>query len=163
MKNVIQTQLSAEDRTQIDTLINQLETLVQGKLSAMTELERKAYGSVNEQNKLLVNKIRDYRAQQGNLSAPEIDWDEFESDYQSRVFLETRLERLRSMAFRMESTKILHDYDNYHDALIDYGYAQYKKGAGESGYTEKVAELKQFFPRTITPQSNTPSADNTGV
>lgn len=163
MKNVIQTQLSAEDKIQIDTLINQLENLLQGKLSAMTENERLVYGSVNEQNKLLINKVHDYQQQHPTMSAPEVDWEEFETDYQSRTFLETRLTTLRSIAYRMESTKILHDYDNYQDALIDYGYAQYKKGAGESGYTEKVAELKQFFPRTITPQSNTPSADNTGV
>lgn len=148
MKNVIQTSLTTEDRTQIDVLLTQLETLLTGKLSAMTEDERLEYGSINEKYKLLVNKVRDYRNQQQALSSPEVNWEEFESDYQARTFLETRLNRLRSLAYQMESTKILHDYDNFHYSLTDYSYSQYKKGAGESGFTEKVAELKQFFPRS---------------
>jgi hypothetical protein len=56
----------------------------------------------------------------------------------------------------MQSTQILHDYDNYQDSLTNYAYAQYRKGAGEPGYTELVAELKQFFPRTKKTTPETP-------
>lgn len=44
--------------------------------------------------------------------------------------------------------KIVHDYDNYQDVLIDYDYSQYKANTKAPGFTEKVEELKQFFPNT---------------
>ena len=112
-----------------------------------------ALDSVNEQNKLLVNKVRDYQQSSPAMSSPDVDWTEFESDFQARAFLESRAARLSSLAYQMQSTKILHDNDNYQDALNDYAYAQYKKGANEPGFTEKVAEIKQFFPRStpVTP------------
>ena len=153
MKNIIVTQLPSEERLVIDDLITQLETALAGKLVALTEEERVRYGSINEQNKLLVNKVRDYRQNSPAMSSPDVDWTEFESDYQTRAFLESRGDRLASLAFQMQSTKILHDHDNYQDALNDYAYAQYKKGAGEPGFTEKVAEIKQFFPKS---KKNTP-------
>lgn len=61
MKNIIQTQLTAADRTTIDGLVAQLEMVLAGKLAALDEAERVRYGSINEQNKLLVNKVRDYQ------------------------------------------------------------------------------------------------------
>ena len=148
MKNMIRTHLTAAEQTTIDNLITQLETALEGKLAALGEDERRQYGSINEQNKLLVNKVRDYSKNSPAMSAPEVDWTEFEADYQSRQFLESRADKLRSLAYQMQSTKILHDYDNYQDALTDYGYAQYKKGANENGYAEKVADLNQFFPKS---------------
>ncbi|MCX2679885.1 hypothetical protein OOZ15_08055 [Galbibacter sp. EGI 63066] len=147
MKNVIQTSLTEKDKSQVDELITKLEDLLKGKLSALTEQERIKYGSINEQNKLFVNKVNGYVQTTPTLCAPEVDWEDFKKDYNARLFLESRTERLQSLAFQMESTKMMHDYDNFRDALIDYNYAQYKKGAGENGYTEKVAELRQFFPR----------------
>lgn len=156
MKNVIQTQLTPDLKTQIDTKIAELEALFQGKLAALNADQRKFYGLINEQNKLFVNKVRDYKANQPQLSADDVNWDEFENDYQARVFLETRKEKLASLVYQMESTKILHDYDNYNDALDDYAYSQYKKGREAIGFAEKVAELKQFFPRT---QKSSPSED----
>lgn len=148
MKNIIQTQLTAELQTQIDEKIAELEALLQDKLVALNADQRKLYGVINEQNKLFVNKVRDYRLNQPQLSADDVNWEEFENDYQARVFLETRKDKLASLVYQMESTKILHDYDNYNDALDDYAYSQYKKGREVIGFAEKVAELKQFFPRT---------------
>ncbi|MGC2236648.1 MAG: hypothetical protein WA584_10835 [Pyrinomonadaceae bacterium] len=163
MKNIIKTQLTKTERETIKDLVSQLETAVASKLSALTEEERSRYGSVNEQNKLLVNKTRDFRQNQPAMSSPDVDWNEFESDYESRVFLESVANRLSNIAYQMQSTKILHDYDNYQDALNDYAHAQYKKGVGEAGYTEKVAELKQFFARTgKNKPSDEENAENKG-
>ena len=162
MRNMIQTSLPANDRTTILDLITQLETILTGKLTALTEDERVRLGSINEQNKLLVNKVRDYRQNSPNLSSPDIDWTEFESDYQSRVFLESCANRLKSITYQMQSTKIMHDNDNYQDALGDYAYSQYKKGAGEPGFAEKVAEIKQFFPKTKNKPPTPPEPSSEG-
>ena len=145
---MIETGMTAADRTVITDLITDLEVKTAGKFVALTEDERSKYGSVNEQNKLLVNKTHDYQANSPAMSSPDVDWAEFESDYQTRLFLENCIQRLESIAYQMRSTKILHDHDNYQDALNDYAYAQYKKGAGEAGYAEKAAEMKQFFPKS---------------
>lgn len=156
MKNIIETLLTQSDRDKIDGFIAEIEAQVAGKLSALTEEERIRYGSINEQNKLLVNKVRDYQQTSPAMSSPDVDWAEFEADFQARAFLESRAARLSSLAYQMQSTKILHDNDNYQDSLNDYAYAQYKKGANEPGFTEKVAEIKQFFNRTGTGIPPTP-------
>ncbi|MCK8523094.1 hypothetical protein M0D21_16065 [Aquimarina sp. D1M17] len=159
MRNIIQDQFTVEEKQQAEQLVTQLEALFISKLSGLTEKQRQDYKAINEKNKLFVNKVWDYRQHSAGLSSPDVDWQEFESDYKARVFTENLLGRLESLAYRLESTKILHDYDNYQDALNDYAYSQYSKGAGKPGYTEKVAELKQFFNRT-RPQ---PKGDETEV
>jgi len=148
MKNIIQSQLSEADRTAITKSISDLETTLSGKTGTLSADERRRYGSVNEQNKLVVNKAREYQQTQPAMSAPDIDWAEFESDYQTRAFLETCINRLTGIMQALESTKIMHDYDNFQDALKDYGYAQYKYGAGEEDYFPKVEEFKQFFTKS---------------
>lgn len=150
MKNIIKNTLPQAEREQLFNLISQIEEILNGKLVALTEEERKYYGSINEKNKLLVNKVRDYRLNSPSLSSPDIDWDEFESDFQARAFYEGFLLRLKSISYQIESSKILHDYDNYQDALREYNYTQYKRDIQESGYSEKVADLRQFFNRTGT-------------
>ena len=67
-----------------------------------------------------------------------------------RSFYETTITRLESLVAQFEAAKILHDHDNYQDSLDDYAFAQYKFGAGAPGAEGKVADLKQFFPRSGT-------------
>ncbi|GAA4273177.1 hypothetical protein U6A24_07860 [Aquimarina gracilis] len=148
MRNIIQDQLTHEEQLEAENLVSKLEAIFIDKLSALTEKERQDYKAINERNKLFVNKVWDYRRHSAGLSSPDVDWQEFESDYKARAFAEYLLGRIGSIAYRLESTKILHDHDNYRDALNDYAYSQYSKGAGKPGFTEKVAELKQFFNRT---------------
>ncbi|WP_103864113.1 hypothetical protein [Aquimarina sp. I32.4] len=159
MRDIIQDLLTQEERDQATALVGQLETIFASKLAALTEKERSSYKAINETNKLFVNKVWDYRQHSDSLSSPDVDWQEFETDYQARVFAENLLGRLESLAYRLESTKILHDYDNYQDALNDYSYSQYSKGAGKAGFTEKVAELKQFFNRTKSTPKTTPEEE----
>ena len=89
------------------------------------------------------------------MSSPDIDWAEFENDYQSREFIQDINQRLEGLLSGLQSAKILHDWDNYQAALTDYGYTQYKKGSGAVGYDAKINELRQFFSRTTSTSSNT--------
>ena len=159
MRNIIQDLLTQDEKKQAENLVAQLEAIFIDKLSALTEKERRDYKAINEKNKLFVNKIWDYRQHSSTLSSPDVDWEEFEKDYKARVFTENLLGRVESLAYRLESTKILHDYDNYQDALNDYAYSQYSKGAGKPGFTEKVAELKQFFARTKSTPTTKPTEE----
>jgi len=148
MKSTYVTQFPESDRDRLDDLLEQIETLIIGKLTAMTEADRVAYGSINEQNKLLVNKVWEMHQNNPSMSSPDVDWVQFKEDYDARQFLDTRGDRFARIASLFKSTKIRHDHDNYQDALDDYAYSQYRKGADDPGFTEKVAELKQFFNRT---------------
>ena len=117
--------------------------------------DRQRYGSINEQNKLLVNKVMDYHKSQPNLQTPHFDWVEFENDFNSRTNLETMISRLESMVTRLKNAKILHDYDNYQAALDDYAYTTFMAGTGTVGYENKMTDLKQFFGRASNTSSKT--------
>ena len=149
MKNIIRSAFNETARASITAAVATAEQLISaGNLAPLSPDERRRYGSVNEQNKLLINKVRDYRAAAPQLSSPDVDWAEFDSDYEMRGFFETMAARLHSLASQLESGKIQHDHDNYQDALDDYAYTQYKAGASSPGAAEKAAALKGFFNRT---------------
>ena len=146
--NLRNVHLTPAELSTIKQAMADLETTLQGVDVQLTPEDRIRYGSINEQNKLLVNKVQDFHANSPELSVPEVDWDEFELDYNSRGNYESLIARLESLALNMRNAKILHDYDNYQSALADYSYTAYKAGGGTPGYETKMNELKQFFAKT---------------
>lgn len=136
---------SATEKTAVNTAVTSLETALTAKLANLSPDERQQYGSVNEQNKLIINKVKDFRDSQPNLSSPDVDWAEFMNDYDTRSFLQTTIQRLQSLIDGLGNAKILHDWDNYQASLTDYDYAKYKVSSNAIGYQTKVAELGQFF------------------
>ena len=155
--------LTISERDQAFSLIDQLQTLLQSKLVQLNAEERKKYGSVNEQNKLLINKVRDYSRAMPNLRDPDVDWTEFEADYLDRETLEMLSTRLLSFVYALESTKIVHDYDNYHASLNDYSHAQYRAERKQAEYIQKVNDLQQLFPRSSNSKGKDDSAEDTVV
>ena len=143
--DLVQQHLQPTDVAAIDQAITALEAAFADKNRNLSAEERMRYGSINETNKLLVNKVYDYRQTQSGLSSPDIDWPEFEADYQDRMILETRINRLRTILENLSNLKILHDYDNFQNALTDYAYTQYKKDTVTTGYKQKYDDLRQFF------------------
>ena len=152
---------TTEEITAIQNALNTLQTALTPKLANLTADERQQYGSIKEQNKLIVNKVKDYRENQPNLSSADIDWNEFLEDYNSRSFLQASIEQLEELVSGMKNAKILHDWDNYQAALIDYKYTQYKNNSGATGYSTKEADLKQFFSRAKS-SNNEPENSNEG-
>ena len=133
------------DKAAVNTAIVSLEAAVSDKLANLTTEERQRYGSVNEQNKLIINKVKDYNDTQPGLSSPDIDWNEYNNDYDTRSFLQTTIQRLQGILIGMENAKILLDYDNYTAALTDYDFAKYKASTQAVGFQPKVDGLAQFF------------------
>lgn len=155
--DLIQMHFTASEMDQADALINQLRDLLQPKTKNLTADEIAQYASINEKNKLFVNKVLDYHEAQPQLSSPDVDWAEYTADHLDRRFLQSRIEALQGIIEMMDETRILHDYDNYQNALTDYRYTKYKDETdGGQGYTEKHRELKQFFPNT----GNEPNSPN---
>ena len=140
----------AAEKTAVNTALTALETALAPKFNNLTAEDRRKYGSVNEQNKLIVNKVLEFRNNQPALSNSDVDWVEFQSDFDSRAFLQATMLRLQSLIDGLNNNKVLHDFDNYQAALADYGYSQYKAGSKAAGFETKVAEIAQFFNRTGT-------------
>ena len=150
------------EQTALTDALNSLEAALTGKLANLSGEERRQYGSVNEQNKLIINKVKDYRSGEPALSSQDVDWDEFERDYTTRLILQNTILRLQSVMDGLGAAKILHDWDNYQAALADYEFARYKNNRGAIGFATKAAELAQFFsggPNTVPP----PPISDTGV
>jgi hypothetical protein len=136
---------SATEKTAINTVLANLELALADKLANLSAAERQQYGSVNEQNKLIINKVKSFHDAQPTLSSPDIDWAEFNSDFDTREYLQAAIQRLQSLIDGLGNAKILHDYDNYQAALTDYDFAKYKASTNAVGFQTKVAELSQFF------------------
>jgi hypothetical protein len=149
-ENLNNVHYTAAEKTAASTALTALETALTAKFRNLSPDERKKYGSINEQNKLIVNKALDYHNNQPALSSPDVDWTEFQNDYDSRTFIQAVIARLQSLQDGLDNNKILHDYDNYQAALTDYGFSQYKAGTKVAGFETKVNEMAQFFPRTGT-------------
>ena len=144
LKNVHYTQAQ---KTATLAALTSLETELSANMSNLSPEERRRYGSINEQNKLFVNKALDYYNSQPTLSSSDVDWAEFHNDHSSREFIEGVMARLQELLTGLNNNKILHDSDNYQAALTDYGYSQYKAGTKAPGFENKANELGQFFRR----------------
>ncbi len=127
--------------------VDQLEKALETININLTPEDRNRYGRVNEQNKLFINKVKNFAVSHPNMRSLDVDYNEFLEDFQSREFLEGIINRLNSLTVRMTNAKTLHDYDNYQDALTDYGYTSFRAGAAGTGFEVKHKELKQFFKK----------------
>ncbi|MXS71302.1 hypothetical protein GSF70_08730 [Flavobacteriaceae bacterium W22] len=157
--NLNNTHLNSQQIADAQAAILALENALSAININLTADDRRRYGSINEQNKLFVNKVYDYGKNQPSLAAPEVDWQEFNSDYSSRQVLEGFIARLESLTTRLGNAKILYDYDNFQAALTDYAYTTYKAATSEAGYETKQSDLKQFFAKTSKNTEN-PSSES---
>ena len=82
LTNMNSRHFTADEKTAILNHLSALETALAVGLRNLTAEERQQFGSVNEQNKLIINKVKDYLSTKPELSSPDIDWAEFENDYQ---------------------------------------------------------------------------------
>ena len=137
---------ATEKQNALQHLANLRQT-IQAKLVQLDADERRRYGSVNEDNKQIINKVKLFQSTNPQGSSPDVDWVEFEADYEDRIFLELLALEIRALLYDIESTKMLHDHDNFQAALTDYAYTLYRSEHGGAGAIAKFLELRQFFPR----------------
>lgn len=158
LTNLNSAHLTEAQVTAAQNALTELENALAIITVQLTPEDRQKYGSINEQNKLLVNKVKDFRQSNPNLSVSDVDWDEFDKDFASRNLFESLINRLNALLIKLQGAKILHDYDNYQAALDDYAYTTYRAATGADGYENKYNELKQFFGRT-TKNFNPPTSN----
>lgn len=157
INNLGKKHITAAQITDFDKALADLLAIVTDITTNLTDEERSRFGSINEKNKLFVNGVLDYATTQPDLKSPDVDWTEFQADYDDRKFADTRADKIENLLRMLTDFKIVHDYDNYQDSLTDYDYTKYKASTSALGYNEKQAYLRQFFPNTGG--SNTPPTE----
>jgi hypothetical protein len=148
LKDLIQSQLSLADIDKINQAVDTIQTTIAGKMVNLTPEERQKYGSINEQNKLMVNKVNDIHNSHPQFDSAKVDWAEFSADFAIRAILEKIVSRLQSLVEQFDDTKILHDNDNYQQALAQYSYISFLADQNEPGITTIKEDVAQFFNRT---------------
>jgi hypothetical protein len=78
--------LTAAQKTAIDAALSTIETNILAVTQNLSAEELQKFGSINETNKLFVNKGREYFQTQPSMVSPDVDWVEFEADFQVRTF-----------------------------------------------------------------------------
>ncbi len=146
------------DLIQFVMTTEQKDTVIQSLKSAgsvfsaiapnLTNEQRKEFGSVDEQNKLIIDKGRAYMAQYPALVPLFVEKDEFERDYISRGDLSEVEMILLQMLRQVTDIKILLDHDNYQDVLTFYRSVRYYANEEEMDAITVYNDMKQFFPRT---------------
>ena len=91
----------------------------------------------------------DFHQNMPHLQSLEIDYAEFEKDYENRNHTWRILSKLEMLSDMVNNIKVLNDHDNYTDALRDYQFIKYKKEfSSESGFEAKYNAMIVFFPKT---------------
>jgi len=145
--NVIVDLLTEEEKATITKAFKDVKAIVDAKLPDLNPEKRRYFGSINEQNKLFVNKAREVKIINPQLAPLEVDWVEYEKDYSARMFYEGILLMGYDVIKRMESAKMMHDYDNYNDSLVFYRYLDFKRRSDTPGAEASYNALREFFTR----------------
>lgn len=161
--NLASIAFTAAEVQQLKDALDTIDSILNGKVLNLTPEERQQYGSVNETNKLFVNKIRDFAQQNPQHIPPFLDMTEFEKDYQAREVCEKNVIRLTSITEKLDDTKTALDFDNYRTSLAVYKLVQYLAAQNVPGMTTWDNELKQFFPRTTKKPEGTGDVVDDGV
>lgn len=153
LENLISVEFTNAELTKLDGAISMLESVLLGKTINLTPEERQQYGSIAEQNKLFVNKAKGYMEQYPQYVPPFLDKAEYDKDYDARQQMESRMQRLSSLTEQFSDTKILLDFDNYHNSLTFYRNVKYLSNENVPGTNVIYDDMKQFF---IAPTSTIP-------
>ncbi len=146
--NLISVTFSSEELQELDAAIQTIEQIISGKTSNLSQEERRQFGRIAEQNKLFVNKAKDYMEEYPQYIPAFLDKAEFDRDFEARKLLEKRLIRLEGVAEQLSDTKILLDNDNYSNALTFYRNIRFLSGENVPGTTSIAKDLSQFFPHS---------------
>lgn len=136
---------------QVDAMkqgLQQVTSVIDPIAPVLSNDDRRNYGSVAEQNKLLINKSKSYMEQFPDLKPNFVDKDEFDRDFAAWKEIEALLILMSDLERKLTDMKILLDHDNYQDALMFYRGIRYLAREKVAGAVTIYNDLKQHFPRS---------------
>jgi hypothetical protein len=151
LENLISIEFTQEELTNLDAHLDGVQQILAGKTVNLTPEQRRQYGSIGNQNKLIVDKAKNYMEQYPNWIPNFIDKAEFDKDYAARQLIENRTLRLQNLAQQLVDTKTLLDHDNYSNTLSFYRMMRYLAGENEAGAKTVFEDMKVLFSRTGRP------------
>jgi len=147
-------ELTDAELTTIRTSFNAIKAILTPKFINLEPEDRIKYGSINEKNKLIINKVQDFRNNMPALSNPDVNWVNFAKNSTTRKNYMLLIDMLNELNELSNDPRTLVDYTLYGDARKDYKYTKYKAeddGGGAAGFEDKYNALKDFFATDDSP------------
>lgn len=149
-----------QDLQAVEQAIRTVSSNLSGKLPALTPEERQRYGSINESNKLIVQKVADLLDMFPQLTPSQIDattYNQMLKDYEE---IDKVVQLVESEIYKLSNWKIIQGYNLYASALAYYDYVGYlAKKTSDSDAQKAHEELKPFFVRPRKSKPKTDAAD----
>lgn len=140
--------LTDVELTTIRTSMNAIKAILAPKFVNLEPEDRQKFGSINEKNKLVINKVKDYRDNMPGLSNPEVDWTAFAEKSTTRKNFMLVIDMINELNELCNDPRTLVDYSLYGDARKDYKFTKYKAeddGGGAAGFEAKYEALHEFY------------------
>lgn len=151
--NLISVQFTATEIKQLDTALAAINKVMANKTYTISADERMRYGSIKDNNKKLVDKVKMYMENFPDMLPPMLDRDEFLRDYAAREVLNRQIKLLKNVTDRMEQTKIMLDFDNYNNTITYYRYLRFLASNNAPGAESIYTDLKEHFKRSSSSNS----------
>lgn len=148
LENLISVSFTEDELTQLDTHLAGIRQVLEGKTVNLTTEQRQQYGRIANQNKLIVDKAKNYMEQHPDWVPNFLNKVEFDSDYTARQQIENRVQLLENLSQQLVDTKILLDHDNYTNALSFYRMVRFLAGENEPGAQVVYSDMKVLFNKT---------------
>jgi len=161
LENLISIEFTPEELTALDTHLQGIQQVLSGKTVNLTPDQRRQYGRIANQNKLIVDKAKTYMEQHPNWIPNFIDKTEFDKDYNARIQIEDRTQLLQNLAQQLVDTKTLLDHDNYTNTLSFYRTMRYLAGENEPGSKTVYEDMKVLFSKSTRTNTSTETSDIT--
>ncbi|WP_378177860.1 hypothetical protein [Aquimarina sp. SS2-1] len=153
LENLISVNFTEEELTQLDQHLAGIKQILTGKTVNLTADQRIQYGRIANQNKLVVDKSKNYMEQHPEWVPRFLDKEEFDKDYLARTQVESRAQMLENLSQQLIDTKTLLDHDNYTNALSFYRMVRYLAGENEPGAKTVYQDMKALFNKS-TPNNS---------
>lgn len=144
-RDEVSVEFNAQEVQQLKSTISTINQIITPKIVTLNAEERQKYGSVSEENKLVVNKAKEVIDQQPSFVPNSVDAQEFIRDYKAREIINELINDLDKLVKRLNNTKIMLDYDNYNASLSIYKYIKFLAGENEADAEHWHEQFKQFF------------------
>lgn len=120
--NKISVELTAQEKTDLETAIAAIRTILEPKMINLTPAERKELGSIGNERLHWVHKVKEYMTQNPNVVPFFVDATEHDKDFQLFNNLTPYVNQLAQLTDMVSDTKLLAGYDIFQNSLSVYNY-----------------------------------------
>ncbi|PKV52822.1 hypothetical protein ATE84_4950 [Aquimarina sp. MAR_2010_214] len=159
LENLISVTFTEDELNKLTQGIATIKEVLLGKTVNLTPEQRAQYGRIANQNKLIVDKAKNYMEQHPGWIPNFLDKEEFDRDYSTRQQIETHVQLLENLSQQLVDTKTLLDYDNYSNALSFYRMMRFLAGENEPGAKSVYQDMKVLFKRSGGVTTDTPDTE----